>query len=123
MPIPAVVVALVLAAVIVTVGGRPGATWGSFAAWTLAGFLSTLASISFAIGLLVLPLAVVAIAVASRLGVWPGVLGFVAGAGLVGVLVWALNVGEGDGPSYTSWLAAGLALALASTTAFASVRR
>lgn len=126
MPVTTIVIALVLAAVVgdaVVRGerGRPG--WGAFAGWLVAGFLSGLATISFAIGLLVLPLAVVAIAVSSRFGVWPAIGGFAGGAGLVGVLVWALNVGESDSPSYTSWLAGGAALALAAAAGFAAWRR
>jgi len=79
--------------------------------------------VSFAIGLLVLPFAVLAILVASRFAVWPAVIGFVGGAGLVGVLVAALNAGERDSPAYGSWLVVGSALAAASIAVFAVWRR
>jgi hypothetical protein len=99
--------------------GRSG--WVSFGGWALAGFLSGFSTISFAIGLLVLPFAAAAIVVVSRFAVWPGVVGFVGGAGLVGVLVSALNFGEPSGPDYLSWLAVGGTLAAASVIAFAAL--
>jgi hypothetical protein len=120
--VPALVTAVVLLAVIVAAGRRPDSTWPGFAAWTLAGFLSAFASISLGIGLLVLPFAVVAIVAAARVGVRPAV-GFIAGAGLVGVLVWSLNVGDRESADYSGWLGGGVALALASTLAFAWRRR
>jgi CBS-domain-containing membrane protein len=81
---------------------RDRSGWGAFSGWVLAGFLSGFATISFAIGLLVLPFAAIAIVVVSRFGVWPAFLGFAGGAGLVGVLVSVLNFGEPSGPDYYS---------------------
>jgi hypothetical protein len=122
MPVTTIVVVLLLLAVGIEaiVRQRRGVSgWASFAGWALAGFLSGLATISFAIGLLVLPFAAIAIIAVSRFAVWPAFLGFVGGAGLVGVLVSALNFGEPSSPDYYSWLATGLALAAASVIAFA----
>jgi hypothetical protein len=122
-PVTTLVIALVLAAVIVESSRRRGRGWGAFLGWCGAGLLSALATISFAIGIFVLPFAVVAIAIASRFGLWPAALGFLGGVGLVGPLVSALNVGERDSSSYYGWLAVGSVLTLASALSFAAFRR
>jgi hypothetical protein len=124
MSTPAFVVLVLLAAVFARSAGRARrrrSGWGVFLAWVLAGFLSAFASVSFAIGLLVLPLAVVAIVAASRLAVWPEVSGFVGGVGLAAVLIALLSLGEPDG--YGAWFALGVASAVAATVAFAALRR
>jgi hypothetical protein len=97
--------------------------WLTFGVWAAAGFFSAFATISFALGLLVLPVALVAIFGASRLSLWPAGLGFVAGIGLMCVLVSALNVGESGGPDPYSWLIVGVVLSAASIAAFSRTQR
>ena len=94
----------------------------SSVAYRVAGFLSALATISFAIGLLVLPFALLAIVGASRRSVWPAGLGFISGASLIGVLVSASNFEEESSPDYYSWLTVGLVIAAASAAAFVTAR-
>ena len=125
MPIPTILIVIVLAVVLVEDlirRRRPPARWAAFAAWLVAGFLSGLSTISFAIGLLVLPFALVAIVAASRLSFWPTAVGFTAGVGLVGLLVAALNFGEPSSPDLYGWLAAGAVMTAASVAAFAAVK-
>ena len=125
MPVTAIIILIVLAAILVeaVLGGRaPRAGWLAFISWMIAGFLSAFGTISFAIGLLVLPFALLAVVGASRLSVWPAGLGFIGGAGLIGVLVSALNFGEQSSPDYYSWLVAGSVIAAASVAAFVAAR-
>jgi peptidoglycan/LPS O-acetylase OafA/YrhL len=81
-----------------------------------------LATISFAIGLLVLPVALLAIVGASRLSVWPASLGFISGASLIGPLVSAVSIGEDSSPDYYDWLIVGSIIAAAAAAAFAAAR-
>lgn len=73
----------------------------AFAAWVFAGFLGAFATISFAIGLLILPLALVAIVGAAALATRAEVLGLMPGIGAMCLLVVALDIGEG--PTAYSW--------------------
>ena len=98
------------------------ARWIAFSCWALSGFLSALAAISFAIGLLVLPLALIAIVGASRLSVWPAGLGFISGAGLIGVFVSVMSLDDESGHAYNSWLIISLITIAASVAAFVAVR-
>jgi hypothetical protein len=125
MPVTTIVILIVLVMVVVDARARArghGAGWLAFSSWCVAGFLSALATISLAIGLLVLPLALLAIVGASRLSVWPSGLGFTSGAGLIGVLVSALNLGEGSSPDYYEWLIVGFVISASSAAAFVAVR-
>ena len=125
MPVTTVVIVIVLALVLLEEllrrRSRP-ARWTAFAAWLVAGFLSALSTISVAIGLLVLPFALVAIVAASRLSTWPTAIGFVGGVGLVGILVSALNFGEPSSPDYDSWLVVGAVMTASSVAAFVAAR-
>ena len=125
MPVTTIVILIALAVglveALVRKRGR-GSGWVAFSSWGVAGFLSALATVSVAIGLLELPLALLAIVGAARLAVWPAGLGFVSGAGLIGVLVSALNVGEASSPDFHGWLVAGLIITAASAAAFTVVR-
>lgn len=125
MPVTTIVILIALAVVLVEAlvrrRGR-GTGWLAFSCWGVAGFLSALATVSFAIGLLVLPLALLAIVGASRLSIWPAGLGFFSGAGLIGVLVSALNVGEESSPDFHGWLIAGVVVTGTSAAAFVVVR-
>ena len=124
MPVTTIVISIVLGAVLVQAlrRRRVDSRWATFAGWVLAGFLSGLSSISFAIGLLVLPFALVAIVVASRVSAWPAGLGFVGGIGLVGILVAVLSFGEQSGPDHDRWLLFGVVLTAVSIAAFAVAR-
>lgn len=125
MPVTAIIILIVLAVVLFEAVGRrraPRTGWLVFGSWAVAGFLSALATISFAIGLLVLPFALFAIIGASRFSVWPAGLGFISGASLIGVLVSALNFGEESSPHYYSWLIVGFVIAAASAAAFSAAR-
>jgi hypothetical protein len=95
--------------------------WRWFAAWALAGALVAFAFLSAAsIGLFVVPFALVALVLAARSGAGGReMLGMVAGAGLVSLLIAALNVGEGAAP----WLLVGLGLVTAGIVAYAAARR
>ena len=117
MPVATMIILIVLAAVLFedVIRRRARSTgWLAFSSWVVAGFLSALATISFAIGLLVLPFALLAIVGASRRSVWPAGLGFISGASLIGVLVSASNFEEESSPDYYSWLTVGLVIAAAS---------
>jgi hypothetical protein len=125
MPIPAMIILFALAAVTIATplrGSSRHVGWWAFTAWAVAGFLSGISTISF-IGVLLWPFALAAILGAARLSVWPPALGFLCGTGLVGVLVFALNVGEGSSSrSYYSWLLGGCSIAAAAVVTFAAVR-
>jgi hypothetical protein len=70
---------------------RPG--WGWFAAWAGAGALLAFSLVSAAsVGLFVLPVALVSVwAIARRSPPRRTAFGLVSGAGLVCLLIWALN--------------------------------
>jgi hypothetical protein len=121
---------------------RPG--WGWFAAWVGAGALLSFALVSAAsVGLFVLPFALLSFWAIARAAP-PGrtAFGLASGAGLVCLLVWALNrdsrpcpeSGESTvAPGATSvecggfdalpFLLAGLVLTLAGPALFAAARR
>jgi hypothetical protein len=69
------------------------AGWGWFAAWAGAGALFAFSIVAAAsIGLFVLPLALLSLwAILRHARSWPTAFGVVTGAGLVCLLVWALN--------------------------------
>ena len=124
MPVPTVIILTALGAVIVEamVNRRSRYVgWWAFVTWAAAGLLAGISTISF-IGVLLWPFAVGTIVGASRLSMWPSGLGFVCGVGLVGVLVAALNFGEGSSPSYYSWLVVGAVIAVAAAAAFTVLR-
>ena len=126
MPVTTIIITIVVAAVLFEAVVRRRARrtgWLAFSCWAVAGFLSAFATISFAVGLLVLPVALLAIVGASRLSVWPAGLGFISGASLIGVLVSALNFGDESSPDYYSWLIVGFVIAAASAAAFVAADR
>ena len=92
--------------------------WRWFAAWALAGALGafTLAAV-LSIGIFVAPFAALAIYLVARRAAGPEMFGAVSGAGLIGLLVWALSLGEWDA---TWWLVAGLALVAAGVVPYAA---
>jgi len=97
-----------------------GRGWRWFAVWCVAGalfFFSLLTGLS--IGLLVLPFAAGALVFAAVQA--PHLVesfGFLAGFGLVAVLVAGLNRGD-EQVNPTSWLAAGLGLTAVAVSAYA----
>jgi len=112
--------------------------WRWFAAWALAGALLVFALVTgFSVGLFVLPFALLALAlVAARSAGGREMFGVISGAGLTGLLVWALNVGstpcsdssdptrvQCGGLDPTPWLVGGLALVLAGIGAYVVARR
>jgi hypothetical protein len=120
------------------------AGWGWFAGWVGVGALVAFALVSAAsIGLFVLPFALLALwVVLRRSPPRSTTFGLVSGAGLVCLLIWALNVGSSPCPeSGTStappggvdeacggldalpFLVAGIALTLAGPALFAAARR
>jgi hypothetical protein len=116
MPLPAVVCLVALVAGALAGRGRPPATgWPAFGLWAGAGALACLASISFALGLFLMPFAAVALFLVARRRPGPAALGAVAGAGAVVLAVGAL-VGPG-------WVAAGAVAVAAGAGGFALVRR
>src|SRR5688572_19770646 len=101
----------------------PRRGWPWFAAWAGAGALTTLAFLTgFSIGIFVLPFAGVAWLVALRGGVGAQMLGLLAGAGAIALLVAALHADpDNRGLDPVPWLVTGLALVAAGTLAFAAV--
>jgi hypothetical protein len=117
--------------------------WLVFAAWVLVGALAVLSLLGAAsIGLLIAPLAAVAIWLTLRFGrVGPEMLGMVSGAGAVCLLIAFLNRGTtpcteqgatlSPGETETScggleptpWLVAGSALVVVGIVAYALARR
>ncbi len=124
---------------------QSGWGWRWFGAWVGAGILLAFSLVSaLSIGLFVLPFALVALwAVARGSRYWPTALGLISGAGLVCLLIWALNRDyepcppggisvSADDPSSSftcgghdplPWLVAGIVLTLAGAVAFAVLRR
>jgi hypothetical protein len=121
-----------------------GAGWGWFAAWVGAGALVAFTLVSAAsIGLFVLPFALLALWLVSRHArPRATAFGLFAGAGLVCLLIWALNAGSSPCPESGSgtappggveeacggldalpFLVAGIALTLAGPALFAAARR
>ena len=119
-------VLLVVAAVLVATGDRQGGRgWRWFAAWCAAGAAFTFSFLTgLSIGLLVLPFAAVAlIAVAVRSPHVAESIGLVAGAGLVVLLVGALNWGADQrGADPVPWLVAGLAVTAVSAAGYQLAR-
>jgi uncharacterized membrane protein len=101
-----------------------GHGWPWFAAWSAAGalfFFSFLTGLS--VGLLLLPLVTVAVLfVAARAPHAAESAGFLAGVGLVIVVVAALTLGD-DSSSAAAWLALGTAITTAGLTAYALASR
>ncbi len=138
----AAVLALLAAAILALVAERRRATLPraiarhsvqGFASWALAGFLGTGALLSLlSIGLLLLPLAIVAVFFAARrFAIGVATIGSIAGAGLVFVGIGIVNLGtqpcpagpfvlapgqlggvECGGPDPVPWLLVGLACIL-----------
>lgn len=118
MPIPVPVTTIVLVAVFIplilvtaTDGRRRRGGWAWFALWAIPGFLAAFSTLSFAIGLLVLPFAVVATVGVSRFSAGAEMLGLLPGIGLMSLLIAALNIGEGS--TLWTWSVAGIAFVAA----------
>ena len=94
--------------------------WAWFWAWLPAGFLGALATLSFAIGLLVLPVAVVAVVAAARFASSAETLGLLPGIGIACILVAAL--GADDEARALPWWFAGWAFAAAGMLLYALLR-
>jgi hypothetical protein len=105
--------------------------WRWFAAWAFVGALVVFALVTgFSIGLFVLPFAVIALVlVAARAAGGAEMLGLISGAGLIGLVVAALNVGSTPctsdptrvhcgGLDPTPWFIGGLALVLAGVVGY-----
>lgn len=95
--------------------------WRWFAAWALAGALVVFAFLAAAsIGLFVLPFAILALVLVARTHAGGReMLGLVAGAGIVSLLIAVLSTGEGAAP----WLLIGLGLVTAGIVAYMVARR
>lgn len=113
----AVIVGVVLASRRDSRQARTGWRW--FALWILPGFLAAFSTLSFAIGLLLLPLAVAAVVLAARVAMGAEMLGLLPGIGAMCFLIALLNVGEDT--SVISWLVAGAAFTLAGVACYAAV--
>lgn len=119
----------------------PETGWWRFAAWVFAGALTMFAWLTgFSIGLFVLPFAVLAIwLVARKSRIWPEILGMVGGAGVIGIVIAAINH-EGPGCRTTEeaggitvtcggsldpkpWLVGGLVLLAVAPALYALARR
>lgn len=85
-----------------------------------AGFLAAFATISFALGLLVLPFAVVAIGLAARVAPGWEALGLLPGIGAMCLLIVVLDVRHERFDA--DWLAAGLAFVAGGVAAYAATR-
>lgn len=123
MPVTTLVLIAVFVAVVVVTArdGPPRRTgWPWFSLWILPGFLAAFATVSFALGLLVLPFAVVAIAFAARFAAGAEMLGVLPGIGVMCFLIAALNVREGA--PLASWLIAGSALVVGGVGAYVGAR-
>ena len=105
------------------VNRAPG--WGWFGAWASAGALCAFAFVSMAsIGLFVAPFALLALFLVGRRGVrGPEVLGLVAGAGAIVILIGALNTDGHGSLDPRLWFGAGAALVATSVVAYSSARR
>jgi hypothetical protein len=122
MPVTTMVLLIVLAVAVMTQREPPPTRRRiAFAAWVVAGFLGAFATISFAIGLLILPLALAAIVGAAVLATRAEVLGLLPGIGAMCLLVVALDIDEGR--IADSWLASGLALVAGGGAAYSLARR
>jgi hypothetical protein len=122
-PVTTTVLLLVLMGVLVeaaVVRRRRRTGWAWFWAWLPAGFLAALATLSFAIGLLVVPVAVVAILAAARFASGAETLGLLPGVGLTCFLVAA--VGADDEGRALEWWLAGAAFAAAGMLLYALLR-
>lgn len=113
MPVPVPVTTVVLVAVLISLilvaatdGRRRRHGWPWFWLWALPGFLAAFSTLSFAIGLLVLPFALVALVGISQFSAGAEMLGLLPGIGLMNLLIAALNVGEGT--TIWTWSAAGV---------------
>lgn len=91
--------------------GPPGTHWPWFAAWSAAGAALTFSFLAgLSIGLFVLPVAAVLLVWVARRAPRPAdALGFVAGVGVLLVVVAFLNR-AGNGVDPKAWLVAGVSL-------------
>jgi hypothetical protein len=119
---PALLIAAI--AIVIRRDREGGHGWPWFAAWTLAGamfFFSFLTGLS--IGLLLLPAVAGAVLfVATRAPHAAEGAGFVAGVGLVTVVVAGLTWGE-EHTSAAAWLASGAAITTAGVATYALASR
>ena len=123
MPVTTLVLIVVFAIVaIVTArnGRRRRTGWRWFSLWMVPGFLSAFATLSFAIGLLVLPFAVAALVLAARLSAGAEMLGLLPGVGAMCFLIAALNVGESM--AIAGWIAAAVAFVAFGVGAYTTAR-
>jgi hypothetical protein len=117
--------------------------WGWFGAWAVAGALASFAFLTgFTIGLLVLPVAALALLVASKSPRRSTAFGLFAGAGVVCLAIWWLNRGyvpcpengalsgvpgqasvECGGADPQPWLIASIVLVLVGAVSFLVVHR
>jgi hypothetical protein len=93
----------------------------AFAAWAAAGVLGAFATLSFALGLLVLPLAVCAVLVAAWQATRAEVLGLLVGVGVMCLVVAAAGAG-GEGVAW-DWAVAGVAVGGAGLAVYGARRR
>ncbi len=119
----------------------PPEGWWRFAAWVFAGALTMFAWLTgFSIGLFLLPFAVLVIwLVARKSRIWPEILGMVGGAGVICLVIAAVNH-EGPGCRTTEeagaitvtcggsldpkpWLVVGFALLAVAPLLYAFARR
>ena len=121
MPITTLVLIAVFVSVVLGAArdGRPRRTgWRWFSLWVVPGFLAAFATLSFAVGLLVLPFAIVAVVLAARFAAGAEMLGVLPGVGAMCLLIALLNVGEAS--PLTPWLLAGTALVAGGILAYAA---
>jgi len=119
-PVTGVILLVVLGVVILLAIRRdpgPHGGWPWFVLWAVPGFLAALSVLSFAIGLLVLPVALISIAATARFASGAETLGLLPGIGAMCVLVDVLGTATG------SWSLAGAAFAVAGAAPYAWQRR
>lgn len=120
MPVTGVILVAALAVVVILgIWREPGphGGWIWFCLWALPGFLAALSVLSFAIGLLVLPVALISIVAAARFASGAETLGFLPGIGAMCVLVGVPGVA--DDTATRSWFLAGAVFAVAGAVPYA----
>ena len=120
MPTTTLLLLIVFAAVLSTGfhGRKTGWLW--FSLWIVPGFLAAFATISFALGLLVLPFAVAAVLLVARYAKGFEMLGLLPGMSPMCFLV--AYIAAGDGRPFASWIVAGSALFFAGVAAYLIAR-